>query len=62
MAKNKGPRTFITIECINCKTNKNKKGVSRYLTFKNKRNTPEKLEIKKYCKFCNQHTIHKEIK
>lgn len=62
MAKNKGPRVQITTECIECKKNINKKGVSRYITSKNRRNTTEKLELKKYCRFCNAHTIHREIK
>jgi len=62
MAKNKGPRLPITIECSECKKNHSKKGVSRYLTSKNRRNTINKLELKKFCKFCNSHTLHKEIK
>jgi len=64
MAKNKGPRIFITIECSECRKNENKRslGVSRYLTSKNRRNTPDKLELLKYCRHCNKHTLHKEIK
>jgi large subunit ribosomal protein L33 len=64
MGKNKGPRIFITLECTKCRTNENKRsqGVSRYLTTKNRRNTQEKLELLKHCRYCNQHTIHKEIK
>lgn len=62
MAKNKGPRVQITTECVECKKNINKKGVSRYITSKNRRNTTEKLELMKYCRFCNTHTLHKEIK
>jgi large subunit ribosomal protein L33 len=64
MAKNKGPRVMITIECIECRQNENQRssGVSRYLTSKNRRNTPDKLEIKKHCRYCNRHTVHKEIK
>lgn len=62
MSKIKSPRKFITIECIDCRNNLLSKGVSRYLTSKNKRNTPKKLEILKYCKFCKKRTIHREIK
>lgn len=64
MAKNKGPRITITLECTECRENSDKrsKGVSRYLTTKNRRNTSNKLEISKYCRYCNKHTIHKEIK
>ena len=49
MAKNKGPRIVITLECTECRQNQDKRsaGVSRYLTSKNRRNTPDKLEIKK---------------
>jgi large subunit ribosomal protein L33 len=64
MAKNKGPRLPITLECTECKQNENKRslGVSRYLTTKNRRTTSEKLELLKHCKYCNKHTKHKEIK
>lgn len=64
MAKNKGPRIVITLECTECRQNENKRssGISRYLTSKNRRNTPDKLEILKHCRHCNKHTIHKEIK
>jgi len=64
MAKNKGTRILITLECTECRSNTNKRspGVSRYLTQKNRRNNPERLELKKYCPHCNKSTIHKEIK
>ena len=65
MAKNKGTRMFITLECTQCRTDlKNKvlKGISRYTTQKNRRNNPERLELKKYCSNCNRVTLHKEIK
>lgn len=64
MAKNKGTRILITLECMECRSNDNKRveGVSRYLTQKNRRNNPERLELKKYCPNCNRVTIHKEIK
>ncbi len=48
-------REIITLECTVCK-NRN------YTTLKNKKKHPDKLEIKKYCKFCRKHTAHKEIK
>lgn len=64
MAKAKGSRLIITLECTECRTNTNqrKNGVSRYTTKKNRKNTPDRLELKKFCKYCNQHTTHKEIK
>jgi large subunit ribosomal protein L33 len=61
MAKSKGPRIVITLECRQ-NENKRSNGVSRYLTSKNRRNTPDKLQISKFCKYCNKHTIHKETK
>lgn len=33
-----------------------------YTTYKNKKVHNERLELKKYCKKCNEHTIHKETK
>ncbi|OGW49834.1 MAG: 50S ribosomal protein L33 [Nitrospirae bacterium RBG_19FT_COMBO_42_15] len=48
-------REIITIACTQCKER-------NYSTMKNKRNTPDKLEIKKYCKSCKAHTLHKETK
>ncbi len=64
MSKTKSSRIFITIECTDCRksTTKRSSGVSRYLTSKNRRTTTEKIELKKYCKYCNKHTLHKEIK
>jgi large subunit ribosomal protein L33 len=32
------------------------------VTTKNKTNTRERVEIKKYCRFCRQHTAHKETR
>ncbi len=64
MSKSKGPRVLITLECIACRSTNEKRslGISRYLSTKNRRTTPEKLEILKHCKYCNKHTLHKEIK
>jgi large subunit ribosomal protein L33 len=64
MAKNKGVRIVVTLECTECRTNPNQRspGVSRYSTMKNRRNTTARLELKKFCPHCNAHTVHKEIK
>ncbi len=64
MAKSKDVRITITLECTTCAQNRNKRfpGVSRYTTNKNRRNTPNRLELKKFCPHCNGHTLHKEIK
>ncbi len=32
-----------------------------YHTKRNKNNTREKLALRKYCKWCRQHTVHKEV-
>ncbi|MCX5685933.1 MAG: 50S ribosomal protein L33 [Candidatus Omnitrophica bacterium] len=45
----------ITFECTACK-NRN------YSSTKNKKKNPDKLELKKFCKFCKKRTLHKEIK
>ena len=37
-------------------------GMSRYVTTKNKKNTPERLELKKYNPYLKKMTVHKEIK
>jgi large subunit ribosomal protein L33 len=64
MAKNKGTRILVTLECTECTTNMNKRsaGVNRYSTKKNRRNNPNRLELKKFCPHCNSHTLHKETK
>jgi large subunit ribosomal protein L33 len=64
MAKSKGTRLVITLECTECKTNpmKRSQGISRYTTMKNRKNTPERIELQKFCSHCNKHTLHKEIK
>lgn len=64
MAKNKGSRILITLECTQCSTNtaKRSEGVSRYTTSKNRRNTSARIELKKFCPHCNSHTVHREIK
>nr|YP_009243857.1 ribosomal protein L33 [Sporolithon durum]AMK96099.1 ribosomal protein L33 [Sporolithon durum] len=64
MAKNKGSRITITMEC-HCKSNNNikrKNGIFRYTSTKNKRNTPNRIILKKFCPNCNKHTLFKEIK
>jgi large subunit ribosomal protein L33 len=58
--KSKQARIIVTLEC----TEARKVGVppSRYTTRKNKANTTERLELKKYNPYLKKHTIHKEIK
>lgn len=62
MKKSNISRITINLECTTCRIEKQKKGVSVYITTKNKKNLTTKLELNKYCKFCKKHTTHKEIK
>ncbi|MGN1222227.1 MAG: 50S ribosomal protein L33 [Christensenellales bacterium] len=48
-------REKITLECTECKQR-------NYDMMKNKKNTPERIELKKFCPFCKKHTMHKEAK
>ncbi len=50
-----GAREMITLACEVCKQR-------NYNTTKNKKNDPERLELKKYCRFCRKQTNHKETK
>ncbi|GFR52629.1 hypothetical protein Agub_g15219 [Astrephomene gubernaculifera] len=60
MAKKKGVRLIVTIECTEAKG----QGAtpSRYVTQKNRKNTPERLELMKYNPYLRRHTLHKEVK
>jgi len=60
MAK-KGNRVQVILECTEHKTS-GKTGTSRYITTKNKKNTPDRMEIKKFNSILKKYTIHKEIK
>nr|YP_010466141.1 ribosomal protein L33 [Haplopteris ensiformis]UQV94590.1 ribosomal protein L33 [Haplopteris ensiformis] len=65
MPSSKDVRITIALECTNCirvKAHDKPAGISRYTTRKNRRNTPTRLELKKYCFFCQKHTLHKEAK
>jgi large subunit ribosomal protein L33 len=48
-------RQVITLECTECKRR-------NYSSDKNKKNDPDRIEIKKYCKWCRKHTAHKETR
>ena len=48
-------RTRITLSCTECKQR-------NYNTTKDKKAHPERIETKKYCRFCKRHTTHKETK
>nr|YP_009339543.1 ribosomal protein L33 [Lithotoma petraea]YP_009404084.1 ribosomal protein L33 [Pratia angulata]YP_009404354.1 ribosomal protein L33 [Lobelia chinensis]APQ38936.1 ribosomal protein L33 [Lithotoma petraea]ASA35350.1 ribosomal protein L33 [Pratia angulata]ASA35889.1 ribosomal protein L33 [Lobelia chinensis] len=64
MAKGKDIRLTVILECTTCVrkgVNKASKGISRYMTQKNRHNTPNRLELRKFCPYCSKHTIHGEI-
>lgn len=48
-------RTKITLACTECKQR-------NYETTKEKKTHPDRMEFKKYCKFCKSHTLHRETK
>jgi len=54
MAKT-GVRVAITLACTECKRR-------NYQTMKSKRNTPDRVEFKKYCRWCGSHTPHRETR
>ena len=60
MAK-KGNRVQVILECTEHKAS-GKPGTRRYITTKNKKNTPERLELKKLNPILKKVTVHKEIK
>ena len=48
-------RVKITLACTECKQR-------NYNMTKDKKTHPDRMETKKYCKFCKSHTLHKETK
>ena len=60
MAK-KGNRVQVILECTEHKAT-GKPGTSRNITTKNKKNTPDRVEIKKFNPILKKMTLHKEIK
>ena len=59
--KAKGNRIQVILECTEHKES-GKPGTSRYITTKNRKNTPDRLEQKKYNSVLKKVTIHREIK
>jgi large subunit ribosomal protein L33 len=54
MAKKGETVIHATLACGEC-------GHRNYHTKRNKNNVREKLQLKKYCKWCRQTTPHKEV-
>lgn len=61
MASKKGNRIQVILECTEHKTS-GVAGTSRYITTKNKKNTTERIELKKFNPVLRRVTVHKEIK
>ena len=59
--KSKGNRIHVILECTEHK-NSGLPGVSRYITRKNRKNTPDRMELKKYNPIMRKYTMHREIK
>jgi large subunit ribosomal protein L33 len=59
--KSKGNRIQVILECTEQK-NTDIPGISRYITTKSRRNTPDRIEMKKYNPNMKKVTVHKEIK
>ena len=60
MAK-KGNRIQVIMECTEHK-NSGVPGTSRYITTKNRKNTTQRMELKKYNPILKKVTVHKELK
>jgi len=48
-------RVIITMACTDCKQR-------NYTTVKNKKNDPDRVELKKFCRYCNGQTVHRETR
>ncbi|NLE68343.1 MAG: 50S ribosomal protein L33 [Lentisphaerae bacterium] len=48
-------REQVTLACTECKRR-------NYTTTKDKKLTPDRLELKKFCRFDRKHTVHREIR
>jgi large subunit ribosomal protein L33 len=59
--KSKEARVQVILECTEHKDS-GMPGTSRYVTQKNRKNTPERLELRKYNPILKRVTIHREIK
>jgi large subunit ribosomal protein L33 len=48
-------RIAVTLACEDCKRR-------NYQTNKSKRNNPDRIEMRKHCRWCKKHTQHKETR
>ena len=59
--KSKGNRIQVILECTEHKES-GMPGTSRYITTKNRKNTTERMELRKYNPILRRVTLHREIK
>ena len=59
--KSKGNRIQVILECTEYKES-GMPGTPRYITTKNRKNTPERMELRKYNPILRRVTLHREIK
>ena len=59
--KSKEARVQVILECTEHKDS-GMPGTSRYITMKNRKNTPARMELRKYNPILKKVTVHKEIK
>ena len=59
--KSKGNRIQVILEGTEHKES-GMPGTSRYITTKNRKNTPERMELRKYNPILRRVTLHREIK
>jgi large subunit ribosomal protein L33 len=59
--KSKGNRVQVILQCTEHKES-GMPGTSRYISMKNRKNTPDRLELKKYNSVLKRYTVHREIK
>ncbi len=55
MAKKKEDRSFIHLACTECRQR-------NYTSTKNRRNDPERIELRKFCPRCRNHQPHREAR
>ena len=48
-------RPIITLQCGECRER-------NYTSVKNRRNDPQRLELRKYCSRCRTHRAHREVR
>ena len=59
--KSKGNRIQVILECTEHKES-GMPGTSRYITTKNRKNTPERMELRKYNPILRRVPLHRERK